>query len=306
MPRPVALIIVPFHLGLENVAVGAGPNSLLAAGADQALAYRSRPAQVEHVRLRDAECSDIDAVVDIGRQIRKAVRQAGEQELLPVVLAGNCNTCVATLAGLEPAETGIVWLDAHPDFHTPVTSRSGFLDGMALSMAVGHCHEDLLGRIGFGRPVPEDKVCLLGCRDVEPGERERLAASPISDQPPTGVEAVYLHIDLDVLNTEDSPGVNCRAPGGWTLEQACAVVRSVAAELPLAAVNLTNYRPDLDPEGKSARAALRLISELAASVLGGAHLVRHSGILTDWLDQQNMLRIQVHSVRAVPLLPALD
>ena len=253
-------------MGLENSAVGAGPNHLLDAGADRALAYRGRPAQVEHVRLRDAECSDVDAMVDIGRQIRTAVRQAIEQEMLPVVLAGNCNTCVATLAGLEPAETGIVWLDAHPDFHTPETSRSGFLDGMALSMALGQCQEDLCGRIGYGRPVAEDKVCLLGVRDIEPGEHERLLASAISDQPPTGVEAVYLHIDLDVLDPVESPGVNCRKPGGWTLEQACATVRSVAAELPLAAVNLTNYRPDLDPEGKSARAALRLLSELAASV----------------------------------------
>jgi arginase len=266
MPRPVALILAPFHMGVENLAVGAGPNRLLEAGADRALAYRGRPAQVEHVRLRDAECSDIDAVVDIGRQIRHAVREAVEQEMLPVVLAGNCHTCVATLAGLEPAETGIVWLDAHPDFNTPETTISGVLDGMALAMAVGHCHEELRGRIGFGRPVAEGKVCLLGFRDVDPGEGERLAGSAISDQPPEDVEAVYLHIDLDVLDPEESPGVNFRAPGGWTLEQACATVRSVVTELPLAAVNVTNYRPDFDPEGKSARAVIRLLSELAAAL----------------------------------------
>lgn len=262
MPKPVALIVAPFHMGIENRAVGAGPNRLLEAGADRVLSYRDRPAQVEHVRLRDAECKDLDAVVDIGRQIRIAVRQAREQDMLPVVLAGNCNTCLGTLAGLEPDDTGIVWLDAHPDFHTPETSQSGFLDGMALAAAVGHCHEDLRGRIGFSRPVPENRVCLLGCRDVEAGERERLEASAISDEPPAGVEAVYLHIDMDVLDPNESPGVNYRGPGGWTLKEACATVRSVAVELPLAAVNLTNYRPDLDPEGKTAWAALELLRQL--------------------------------------------
>ena len=253
-------------MGLENSAVGAGPNWLLAHGADQALAFRGIPAQVEHIRLRDAEAKDFDAIVDIGKQIRAAVQLAIEQEMLPVVLAGNCNSCVATLAGLEPATTGIVWLDAHPDFHTPATTKSGFLDGMALSMALGQCHQELVGRIGLERPVAESKVCLLGVRDVEDGEDVRLLTSAISDQPPTEVEAVYLHIDLDVLDPEESPGVNCRTPGGWTIEQACATVKSVAAELPLAAVNLTNYRPDFDPDGKSALAALRLLSELAGAV----------------------------------------
>jgi arginase len=261
---PVALIVVPFHMGLEDSAVGAGPNKLLDAGADVALGYRGRPAQVEHIRLRDAECSGIDAVVDVGRQIRMSVRQAREQEMLPVILAGNCISCVPILAGLEPAATGIVWLDAHPDFHTPETSVSGNLDGMSLSMAVGHCHEDLLGRIGFGRPVATNRVCLLGVRDIEPGERERLAEHSIAAEPPADVEAVYLHIDLDVLDPSESPGVNCRRPGGWTLEETCAAVRSVAAELPLAAVALTNYRPDFDPDGKSGRAALRILSELQA------------------------------------------
>jgi arginase len=107
---------------------------------------------------------------------------------------------------------------------------------------------------------------LLGVRDVEDGEDVRLLTSAIADQPPTEVEAVYLHIDLDVLDPEESPGVNCRTPGGWTIEQACATIKSVAAELPLAAVNLTNYRPDFDPDGKSALAALRLLSELAGAV----------------------------------------
>lgn len=262
MKKPVALILAPFHMGLENSAVGAGPNRLLTAGADRVLSYHGRPAEVNHVRLRDPECKDLDAVVDIGRQLRIAVRQAREQEMLPVVLAGNCNSCIGTLAGLEPDDTGIVWLDAHPDFHTPETSRSGFLDGMSLAMAVGHCHEDLRGRIGFSRPVAEDKVCLLGVRDVEDGERERLAESGISDEPPQEVESVYLHIDLDVLNAEESPGVNYRGPGGWTLKEACALVQSVATELPLGAVNLTNYRPDYDPEGKSAWAALELLRHL--------------------------------------------
>ena len=57
----------------------------------------------------------------------------------PVVLAGNCNSYVGTLAGLETDRAGVSWFDAHGDFNTPETTTTGFLDGMGLAMASGRC-----------------------------------------------------------------------------------------------------------------------------------------------------------------------
>ena len=262
---PFVVIEVPFHMGLENVAVGGAPRRLLEAGADRVLAHRGRPAQVEHIRLRDAECKDLDAVVDVNRQIRIAVRQAIEQEMTPVVLAGNCNSCLGTLAGLEPALTGIVWFDAHPDFHTPRTTISGLLEGMSLAIAVGHCHEELRARIGFSRPVLPAQISLIGTRDIDPGEDHRLIRSGISEQLPRDVDAVYVHLDLDFLDPAAAPGVNFRGPGGMALEEACRRLREVVETLPVAAVNLTNYRPDLDTEDRTVRSALKLLEQLTAA-----------------------------------------
>jgi hypothetical protein len=44
--------------------------------------------------------------------------------------------------------------------------------------------------------------------------------------------------------------------------EAAAFVRSVAVRTPLAAVAITNYMPDLDPESRTSRAALRLLEQL--------------------------------------------
>lgn len=264
-------------MGLEEVAVGKGPGALLRAGADQVLSADGMPAEVEHVRPRDSTSSGLDAVVDVNRMLRQAVAEARERGTLPVVLAGNCNSCLGTLAGCGDVERlGIVWLDAHPDFHTPSTSRSGFLDGMALSASVGHCQAELLERIGLESVVSDQNVVLAGIRDIEDGERERLAESWISvhpsdspgllpvalDQLAGRVDAVYLHIDLDVIEGKENPGVNYRGPGGLPLPDAAALIQLVAATVPLAAVALTNYNAGLDEDGQSGRVALALLAAL--------------------------------------------
>ena len=37
----------------------------------------------------------------------------------------------------EPIKIGMLWLDAHPDFNTPETTRSGSLGGMPVAVATG-------------------------------------------------------------------------------------------------------------------------------------------------------------------------
>ena len=38
---------------------------------------------------------------------------------------------------IEPLRVGMLWLDAHPDFNTPETTRSGSLGGMPVAVATG-------------------------------------------------------------------------------------------------------------------------------------------------------------------------
>lgn len=259
------IIEVPFHLGLEEVAVGKGPKQLLAAGIDQLLGARGMPALVSHVRLRDLRSQGPDSIVDVNRVVKHAVQQVVEEETIPVVLAGNCNSAVGTIAGLETPRLGIVWFDKHPDFHTPETSISGNIEGMTLSILTGHCHQELRERIGLERIVSEHDVVLCCFWDVEPGEKERLEDSWINahpvdslgllpvalDQLKQRVDAVYLHIDTDFLEGVENPA------------NYIALVRET---LPIAAIGVTNYNPDLDTGGNWKREILKALESLRPRV----------------------------------------
>jgi arginase len=271
------VIEVPYHLGLEDTGVGRGPARLLHAGADRALDGDSCPT-VLHVRTRDRTAVGMDAIVDLSRQIRAAVRDAIDDGEWPVVLAGNCNACLGTLAGIESERTGIVWLDAHGDFNTPETSLSGALDGMALAAAIGDCHEDLRERIGGQGTVRPQDLLLLGWRDLDPAEIPRLQAAGVMHRGAHELEdaaaliadlrgrvdAVYLHVDMDFLDPKESPGVNFRGPGGVPLDVAEKLIAAIVRELPVVAVCVTNYNPEYDPEGLTAAAGLRLLRAMAS------------------------------------------
>jgi arginase len=258
------MIVVPYHLGRRDVEVGRGPAKILAA--------TGIPSTV--VERTNSAIGELDAVADVNLQLARAVA-AGSR---PVVLAGNCNSCLGTLAGISREDLGVIWFDAHGDFNTPETSISGALEGMSLAIATGACHHELRQRIGLIRPVSEANVLLVATRDLDPEEEVRLERSAVSviglddlpgamDRLARRVGAVYLHLDLDVLDPRASPGVNFSAPGGIDPQGLFDAVRHVGAAVPLAAAAIANFNPERDIEDRTLKIAHQLVGILGEASL---------------------------------------
>lgn len=250
----IRLLAVPYHFGRERVGVGLGPVRIASA-----LPYDVRTVR-RHIPYANAK----SAIASVNGALAGEVASAAGAGEIPVVLAGNCSSCLGVLAGLDCAQTGIVWFDAHGDFHTPETSTSGSIDGMALAIATGHCHQALWR----GSPVEECQVVLAGTRDLDPPEEERLHRSEIQTIPAAEiadavkllpVPDVYLHVDLDVIDRAESPGVNCMAPGGVPVETLTRAIESIASTRRIAAALLANYNPARDGEGRTLGIAARLV-----------------------------------------------
>ena len=140
----------------------------------------------------------------------------------PVVLSGDCMTALGTVSGLQRAgvEAGIVWFDAHGDVQTPETTASGYLPGMVLRLLVGYRPELIAARLGL-RAVPERQVTLVGARDLDPPEVSYLAGAQIRRCDVGELDAavlpggpLYVHVDLDVIDPAQLPGLRFPAPGG--------------------------------------------------------------------------------------------
>jgi arginase family enzyme len=181
-----------------------------------------------------------------------AIRAALPEQ--PVVTAGG--DCGVDLAPIEAAlaEHGdglvVVWFDAHADLNTPESSPSGAFHGMVLRTLLGEGPPALLPR----RALKPSQVVLAGVRALDPAEKEFVeeagitlvevaALASLPDAIPAAA-AVYIHIDLDVLDPEVFASVGSPEPEGTTVDQLVTAVRALTARFPLAGLAITEYEPD--------------------------------------------------------------
>jgi arginase len=164
----------------------------------------------------------------VAAAVADEVRRGGA----PTVLSGDCTTSLGTVAGLQRAgmAPGVVWFDAHGDVQTLETTTSGYLGGLPLRQLVGYRPELVAEPLGLSA-VPEDQVVLVDARDLDPPEVDYLAGSAIRRSRVDEVSAsllpegpLYLHLDLDVVDPRDLPGLRFPAPDG---PRAAAVARAL-------------------------------------------------------------------------------
>ena len=151
------------------------------------------------------------------------------------MLSGDCTTALGTVAGVQRAGevAGVVWFDAHGDVQTLETTSSGYLGGLPLRLLVGYRPELAAARLGL-RPVPERQVVLVGARDLDPPEVTYLEHAPVRRRGVTDLDPAdlpdgpfYLHLDLDVIDPAEVPGLRYPAPGGTSTARLAGALRGL-------------------------------------------------------------------------------
>ncbi len=274
---PLAIIAWPFEHGTPDVGMGAGA-ALLAGDAPlhAALSDAGWAPTVQRILAADPAVGEVTRIFDLLRAQEAAVREARGRGAFPLVLAGGCISATGTVAGCDAH--GAVWLDAHADFDTPDDNVSGSMDVMALSILCGSAWPAQHATIANAVALAEERVALLGVRDLADYQRDRLAASALRTVPgafdgwaaTAAITALpqrlYLHVDLDVLDTSVGHANRFAAPGGPSLETVLAAIDTTFDHATVLAAALTAYEPTADDDSAilaAARTIARRIAERA-------------------------------------------
>lgn len=179
--------------------------------------------------------------------LHSAVADAVAAANLPaVVLSGDCLVALGVVAGLQRAghDPAIIWFDAHGDLHTLESSTSGYLGGMALRFVLGAHASLVAGPLGL-RPIPEPRTLLVDARDLDPAESTYLSTSAIRhttipnltvDTLPDG--PLVLHIDCDIIDPAELPGLLFPAPNGPSTSAVVEAARQIIATGRVAALDI--------------------------------------------------------------------
>lgn len=203
---------------------------------------------------------------------------------LTVGLLATCPSMPGLVAGLQrarsggaPARVAMLWLDAHPDFNTPETTRSGSLGGMPVAVATGRALTRLRMDAKLDPPMADEMVVMGGVRLTDPLEQELLNASRIQqvsvddlsqgtaavfaqlDRLDRTADKIYVHIDMDVLDPREVMGHGNKVPGGPSSEELARLFETIFRRYTKASAIGFATIPAVDEGGLSIAAVNRMI-----------------------------------------------
>src|SRR5213078_2493837 len=181
----VALAKQPF----SPTGTSPGPNTMAGGGIQPLLAGMGAVVRIDEAALTPDEATEYGAWKRLGMALGHFADIVAKNErdgYFTVGLLATCPSMPGLVAGLqhsgptrEPLRIGMLWLDAHPDFNTPETTRSGSLGGMPVAVATGRALQRMRLDAHLDPPLADRFIVMGGVRLVDPLEQELLDKSEI-------------------------------------------------------------------------------------------------------------------------------
>ena len=248
----------------------------------------------------------IDGVMIMEERVCLEVYETIFDEYFPLIMAGDHSTAYGTICGIKKAfpkkRLGVIWIDAHADFHTPYTTQSGNMHGMALAMACGidnlECkvndprgetleYWEQIKDVGMPGPkiVPED-IVYIAVRDLEKPENylvnkynvNFIETEEVKKLGPIVMaqralemldhcDFIYVSFDVDSIDSRFSTGTGTPVPNGLTIDEAKALNVALAKDPKVCVWEIAEVNPTLDTENRMAESGFEILQATAKSIV---------------------------------------
>ena len=279
--REIAIIGVASGIGAPDPGCGDGPGVLAAIGLADKLRSANRRATWKATISPLEGCDKITTVADLAARTASAVAATLAAGEFSLIVGGDHSCAIGSWRGvaqtLSGKPLGMLWIDAHLDSHTPKTSPSGALHGMPLACLLGVGSAELTNGLAVLRP---EHVVVIGARSFEPEEfsllerlgvrvffMDEITRRGLDDVMQealrivqTGTAGFGLSLDLDAIDPIDVPGVSTPAPSGLRATELVSALAQLRNHPQLLAMEIAEYDPYHDKDGKTVRAVVDLVS----------------------------------------------
>lgn len=189
-------------------------------------------------------------------------------------------SCLASLK--KHGDIGLIWIDAHSDYHNMDTTISGNIHGMPFA-TISNQNERELSYFHKGNYYNPKNTVLVGGRDIEEPEYINLEKAGVKiftteDIKKMGVKkvmeeayeivcngtsGVHVSYDLDVIDPEIAKGVSVKAKDGINEEEAYQIRDEIIKRIDLLkSLDLVEYNPLFDTDLKTKEIALNILNKI--------------------------------------------
>ena len=223
------------------------------------------------------------------KKLYNQINETINNNCLPITLGGDHSIAIGSaLASIKNHNNmGIIWFDAHGDFHTFETTVSGNIHGLPFAAITGY-EKNLLSDFHNGNYFNFKNAVLLGARDIdEPDELNNLKDAGVTiitteDIKKYGIDAMYkkafsiasegtngIHIsyDLDCIDSDIAPGVSVPVKNGINLDEAYGFVDYIIKNKEkIKSIDLVELNPLNDKNKTTEKIALNIINKLINNI----------------------------------------
>lgn len=287
-----ALLGVPLDLGAENLGVGMGADTFRYHGLIKKLSTaglnvtdkgnvpaksRSLVPVGDNLKLRRVQ--EIVRVSEETAKITDAAMRAGQKM---IVLGGDHSICLGAIAGASVGlrgKLGLIYFDAHGDMNTDKTTPTGNIHGMQLASLMGFGASELAQVYGKQPKIAKENLLHIGGCDFDQAElnlvrKENLKTfsmldlltynlAPLFamvDDLAARVDNIWISLDLDSIDAVYAPGAGMPNKKGLTYREIAAIAERIGQKCNVVGVDVVEYNPLQDEQGKTAELAIELIA----------------------------------------------
>ncbi|KAL6488062.1 hypothetical protein MHYP_G00046880 [Metynnis hypsauchen] len=306
----VAVLGAPFSKGQKRRGVEYGPKAIRDAGLVERLANLEFPVHdfgdlsFQHLE-KDDHFMHVPFPRTVGwatQQVSGAVSRAVGAGHTSVMLGGDHSLAIGSVEGhaQQCPDLCLIWVDAHADINTPLTSPSGNLHGQSVAFMLKELQDKMPDVPGFSWIKPflsARDLVYVGLRDVDPGEHIILKNLGIQyfsmrDIDRLGIQRVmevtldhllarkqrpiHLSFDIDAFDPALAPATGTPVNGGLTYREGIYITEEIHNTGLLSAMDLVEVNPVLGGGPEAVEATASLAVDVIASALGqtreGAHV----------------------------------
>ena len=218
--------------------------------------------------------------------IYRKVREVAATGAIPLILGGDHSITWPSASAIaevrRPGSIGIIHFDAHadtaPDTYGQLASHGTPMRRLIESGAVLGRNFVQVGLRGYWPPVPvlewmrEQGMRWHLMTEIEERGAEAVIADAIAEAL-DGPDAIYLSVDIDVVDPGSAPGTGTPEPGGMLPRELLRAIRQIVGAVELAGMDIVEVSPPYDWAESTAmianRCALEAISALAVKRRAG-------------------------------------